>query len=176
MSTLFDLSDDQIVAEAARIMADRRDAAIKANQAETQRLFNCYAKHIQNTPESEEKPRGPFIFGSPKALTQEEALLIAALERNKYRICMHEGESHWWGDAVCEHGVQDGAICAANSRRDLLLSLWAGVSGQTEGDIKLTEEHLNGSVVQAHLRVLNAEVRKQDRHERARQWAWGIAQ
>lgn len=165
MSTLFSMSDDQIVAEAARITAERKEQADRHQAEEINRLYRKYATG---------RDKSPHGLGKPQRLEPMEALLLVALERNKFVVEAHLG-GRWFGDAYCKHNLRAGAMASGTSRLDLLMGLWQIASGQTDDAVMLTEEHLNGSVVQADLRALHAEVREQDRRERARRWAWGYA-
>jgi hypothetical protein len=177
MNTLFDMTDDQVLVEAARIVSERRGQAQRFQAQEVQRLYKKYATHrtrLNPAPKTESDPPEDKL-GKPLRLEPMEALLLVALERNKFIVEAHEG-GRWFGSAHCKYNLRGGAMGSGTSRLDLLMGLWQIASDQEGGAVTLTEEHLNGSVVQAHLRQLNAEVRAQDKHEKARRWAWGCTQ
>lgn len=155
MDSLFTMADDDILRAAAQIVATRQHETKKARAAETQRLFKTYAAGRLKTPHP---------FGKPQALTQEEALLLFALEHNRYVVEVEAGSNgRWSGSAFCQYNVREGAISMrAESRHDLLLSLWASVSDQEGDSIAILEDHLKGTLVQAQLRQLWKEVKEQE--------------
>lgn len=156
------LSDDEILAAAATVAA-RRAATTRAH---LDRLFRTYARG---------RAQAPHALGRP-ALLPDEALLLTALERNRYDVEAEPAGGRWNGEASCRHHVRDTVmLLRADTRLDLLWGLWAAVSdparhednGEASGDAPsthvptLTEEHFAGSVVQADIRVLNRAVRTQ---------------
>jgi len=156
MNNLFTMSDDEILAAAQEITAIRHQETIAAMATETARLYKLYAS---------KRDQEPHNLGKPKALTREEALLLVALERNRYDVNVESPNGGIWsGSAFCRYGVRSGTfVMRAQSRRDVLLGLWASVSEQDgKGGVLLTEEHLRGSLVQAHIRDLWQEVRRQE--------------
>lgn len=148
------MTDDEVIRLAGEIVQKRTQEALELMQAETNRL---HRKFIGSRKLAHD-------LGSPKPLTQHESLLLFALERNKYIV---EGDSpngaRWNGSASCKHNARETVIsmgCA--SRHDLLIALWAGVSGQDNCDaVQLTEQHLEGSLVQSDIRALWDVVRQE---------------
>jgi hypothetical protein len=139
------VSDDDILARAAVILAERQEARL----AELRRLYAKYAR---------KRASEPHDLGKPKTLLPAEALLLFVLERNHYRV---EAEcpngNRWHGDATCTHHARGSAIAImAASRLELLWALWATVSDQDGGTVSLTEAHLRGSIVHRDLRTLTS--------------------
>jgi len=154
------MDDHATLLRAGEILARRE----REREERVQQLFRTYAR---------QRAKEPHSLGKPKVLHPEEALLLVALERNKYVVEAQQGDSRRWnGDAECRFHVRASVISlGAPSRLDLLRGLWASVSGQEGADqdgstVTLTEAHLQGSVVQADLRRLNRELREQERQER----------
>ena len=154
------MTDEEILGAASVILATRQKEAAAVTAAEIQRLYKQYAN---------KRGAAPHDLGKPQKLAPEEALLLFALERNKYVVeaeCPNKRETgRWHGSALCKYNVRAGAITMrADSRHDALLSLWATVSDQEGTDrIVLTEEHLQGALVQRHLRELHQELKAQER-------------
>ena len=138
------MSDDEILARAAAILAEREEA----RSAELRRLYTKYAR---------KRASQVHHLGKPKKLLSDEALLLVALERNRYEV---EAEcpngNRWHGDATCTHQARGSAIATmVASRLELLWALWATVSDQDGDTVSLTEAHLCGSVVQSDLELLS---------------------
>ena len=158
------MNDDEILSKAAAILNTRRAEHQQAKETETKRLFDSYGgRRLQQ----------PHDLGSPRKLLPEEALLLVALERNKYVVKTEKGQSRWHGDAECRFHLRGTALSLqAETRLDLLWELWATVSDQVSphekggllmnAEVTLTEAHLQGSVVQRDLRQLQREVRLQE--------------
>jgi len=108
------------------------------------RLYAQYAR---------KRAREPHHLGKPKRLLTEEALLLVALERNRYQVEAEcPNHNRWHGDASCpDHRRESVIITMAVSRLELLWSLWASVSDQPEETVTLTEQHLRGGVVRRDL-------------------------
>lgn len=138
------MSDDEVLARAAAILTERKEA----QQAEGRRLYRQYAR---------KRAGEPHQLGKPKKLLPKEALLLVALERNRYNV---EAEcpngNRWHGDATCTHHVRGSAIATmAASRLELLWALWTSVSSQDGDTVQLTEEHLRGSVIRRDIKLLS---------------------
>jgi len=162
-----EMDDDEILMRAAEILTQRKRASEEIRAAEVKRLFKRYAQH---------RAQEDHHLGKPKKLLPLEALLLVALERNKYVVCIEKGESRWHGDAECKFHLRGTAMAlSADSRLDLLWALWASVSDQVIDDghgsvtiiptVLLEEEHFRGSIVQRDIRALNREVRAQNKAE-----------
>jgi hypothetical protein len=154
---LFGLSDEEILRAAGEVLQTRWQEAQALRISETRRLYRQYVA---------KQPARPHGLGKPVKLSQGEALLLFALERNKYEVEGHcSNGSRWHGSAHCKHHIRESAMCLmAQSRQDMLLGLWASVSEQESCEnIVLLEEHLQGSVVQKHIRDLHKELRRQER-------------
>ena len=149
------MTDDDIVHAARAILLKRdveRQEAIAATRA---RLYKCYARS---------RSAQPHCLGKPTKLSQEEALVLTAIERNKFEVEAQQNSDtdRWAGDAECKHHARAGALCmGARSRIELLWGLWGSVSTQGD-DVTLTEDHLQGSIVQRDLRDLTRELREQE--------------
>ena len=142
--------EDALLVSAGAV-AQRTSEQRQSEQASEKRLFKLYAQ-----------PRldHPHALGKPN-LSQVEALLLVALERNGFEVETEKGENAWSGDATCRYGVQTGAVvCLVHERLDLLWALWAAVSDQQD-PVTLTEEHLKGCVRRKNIRALQAELRAQ---------------
>lgn len=158
MTNLFSMTEDEILGAASEITSRRIQDAINRNSAETTRLFKLYASKRNDNPHN---------VGKPKKLTEIEALLLVALERNKYEVEAEQpNKTKWSGTAFCRFNARGATLSMrAESRQDLLLGLWACVSDQgggTGAGAKLTEAHLQGSIVQRDIRELNSELRRQE--------------
>lgn len=143
------LSDNEILERAASILKDRQTEATE----ELRRLHKTYG-------------RAPLTLehqlGKPKKLSMVEALLVAALDRTRYRVSAEcPNNNRWHGDAECKYHARSSVIVMMMpSRLELLWALWQGVSDQTEKDVTLTEDHLRGSILHRHLRELTKELKR----------------
>lgn len=157
---LFTMTEDEILRAASQIITTRQQDREKAKAAEIHRLFKDYVSG---------RPAAPHNLGKPQKLTEEEAILLFAMERNKYTVeadCPNEKcGGRWHGSAWCKYNAREGAVSMlAASRHDLLLSLWASVSGQDgDTDVLLTDRHMQGSLVRQQIRALWKEAEEQDR-------------
>lgn len=142
------LSDEEILRRAALIVKSAQDA----EKAELNRLYRLYGKAEHKYPQE---------LGKPKALGKLEALLVAVLDRTRYKITAEcPNNNRWHGDAECAYGVRGMVIATMqHSRLELLWELWRSVSDQPIENVALTEDHLRGSVYRKHLRELSKEVR-----------------
>lgn len=145
------LSDDQILERAAQIAKERLEASRNEAQAETRRLYRQYGRRPLKLEHD---------LGKPKKLGLVETLLVAALDRTRYKITAEcPNGNRWHGDAECASGVRGMVIAMMHaSRLELLWELWRSVSNQPVERVTLTEDHLQGSVYHKHLRELGKEL------------------